>query len=163
MTNRTDAGGAARTRLRGLLAVARRASRSASSTLSHLAAFGLVAVSIAVSLAVINRTPAVHRTAAVPQHLQPDAPRVRPPAAATPVATESKDKPPPMAPVPTAVTPPPETGWPAAEVEAAASICGALLQSSGMQYAMLQPLKHGGELVFPENAQHLTLGGSVNV
>ena len=48
-----------------------------------------------------------------------------------------------MAPVPTAVTPPPETGWPAAEVEAAASICGALLQSSGMQYAMLQPLRHG--------------------
>ena len=138
-----DEGKATWARLRGHLCVARRTSFTASSALSHLAAFGLVAVTVVTALVVIARAPSVRLPAAAPQQLRPDGPRGALVVAGTHVPTEGEDKPAPNAPVTTPATAAPEIGWPAAEVEAAASICGALLQSSGMQYAMLGPIKHG--------------------
>ena len=143
MTIRMNAGDAVGTRFRGILATARRASFTASSTLSHLAAFGLVTISVATALVVAPRAPVIRLPAVTPQNVAPEGPRNPLPVTGTHGATESKAKPPPDTPVPAPATVPPETAWPLADVEAAASICTALLQSSGMQYAMLQPIKHG--------------------
>ena len=143
MTIRLDAGDVLGTRLRGILATARQACFTASSTLSHLAAFGLVTAFVAAALVVAPRATVIRLPAVVPQNVAPQQPRNPLPIAGTHGATESKAKPPPETPVPAPAIVPPETAWPLADVEAAASICTALLQSSGMQFAMLQPIKHG--------------------